>query len=316
MHKISNISNMDRVIKQRSAAACMKEGFSFLGKHIRNIIYSTWMYIVAVAIFMTIYFITFEKTITTPITAENALGILITLYLAYLLYNVCILFFTGRLFHLFREFRDTQKVQRLKPFQQFKTTCGMGLRSLVFYIWVMILSAPGLQLFSTLWSWIPQPHSQFGFGALAIAAMAIAIVAFISLIPLVHTFYKYVLDGGSFLKMIGKSYGRAARHKGLIIATNMLTIILLSIIMGIVMLPFIIITLASTQSAIGVLLGDEAGVPSHFNALLYITYFVTFVVIITCTIMAYATLLYLYGSIEAQEDEREKYINQTETKES
>jgi len=32
--------------------------------------------------------------------------------------------------------------------------------------------------------------------------------------------------------------------------------------------------------------------------------------------MAYATLLYLYGSIEAQEDEREKYINQTETKES
>ena len=307
---------MDRVIKQRSTAACMKEGFSFVGKHIRNIIYSTWMYILAVAFFMAIYFVTYGKTLTTPITTEKAFGIIITLYLAYLLYNLCFLFLTGRLFHLFREFRDTQRVPRLKPFQQFKTTCSMGIRSMVFYIWIMILSAPGLQLFSTLWSWLPKPHSPFGFWAMLILLVLIAIVAFISLLPLVHTFYKYVLDGEGFLKMIGKSYGRGARHKGLIFAVSFLTGILLIIITFIIMTPFFIITLASTQSAIGVMLGDPSGTPSYFNALIYITYFITFVVIIICSFMAYASLLYLYGSIEAQEDEREKYINQTETKES
>ena len=91
--------------------------------------------------------------------------------------------------------------------------------------------------------------------------------------------------------------------------------ILVAVILGFVLLPMMIVSGAFTQSVIGILQGDESGVPSYFPWLMRITYLVSMIASVLVSIYCYSSMLYVYGSIEAQENERENYIIQQETNE-
>ena len=310
MDTVSKETNI--VIKQRSTAACIKEGFRLISTQLKNLLYSSWLPVLLTALFMSLYFLLFIEVMVIPMLADVGLGTLVMMYIFYVLYSLCGILLTGRLFLLFRDYRDTGRIPRLRPMQGMKDTLRMAGRAFLFQIWIILLAAPGTQLFKILLKWIPRPESLTSMSFLIAGLVVVGIIAIISLIPLVHTFYKYVLDGGSFLKMIGKSYSRGARHRGKIISVAVLSGAIITVLLGFIMLPMIIVTSAFTQSVIGVLQGDDTGVPSYFPWLMRITYLVSMVIVLLVTIYCYCTMLYAYGSIEAQENDREKYMNQQE----
>ena len=310
MDTVSKETNI--VIKQRSTAACIKEGFRLISTQLKNLLYSSWLPVLLTALFMSLYFLLFIEVMVIPMPADVGLGTLVMMYIFYVLYSLCGILLTGRLFLLFRDYRDTGRIPRLRPMQGMKDTLRMAGRAFLFQIWIILLAAPGTQLFKILLKWIPRPESLTSMSFLIAGLVVVGIIAIISLIPLVHTFYKYVLDGGSFLKMIGKSYGRGARHRGKIISVAVLSGAIITVLLGFIMLPMIIVTSAFTQSVIGVLQGDDTGVPSYFPWLMRITYLVSMVIVLLVTIYCYCTMLYAYGSIDAQENDRENYMNQQE----
>ena len=309
------LQDTNSVVKQRSSAACIKEGFRFITSHFRSLFHSAWVPVLVTALLMTVYFLFFIEMMVIPMPTDVSIGTMVIMYVSYVLYSLSGLLLTGRLFMLFKEFRDTGRVPRLKLTSGWKQTLKMAGRAFIFQIWIILLASPGTQLFSIIGQWLPKPQSLTGLGFMTAGLIVVAIIAFISLIPLMYTFYKYVLDGGSFMKMVGKSYARGARHRGKIVAVGILSGILVAVILGFVLLPMMIVSGAFTQSVIGILQGDESGVPSYFPWLMRITYLVSMIASVLVSIYCYSSMLYVYGSIEAQENERENYIIQQETNE-
>ena len=265
------LQDTNNVVKQRSSAACIKEGFRFITSHFRSLFHSAWAPVLVTALLMTVYFLFFIEMMVIPMPTDVSIGTMVIMYVSYVLYSLSGLLLTGRLFMLFKEFRDTGRVPRLKLTSGWKQTLKMAGRAFIFQIWIILLASPGTKLFSIIGQWLPKPQSLTGLGFMTAGLIVVAIIAFISLIPLMYTFYKYVLDGGSFMKMVGKSYARGARHRGKIVAVGILSGILVAVILGFVLLPMMIVSGAFTQSVIGILQGDESGVPSYFPWLMRIT---------------------------------------------
>ena len=298
-------------MKQRSAAACIHEGFAFIGRHLRALLYSTWAYLLLTAALLAPYLIIFFNTLSVPQGYELKTSVLVIMYLLYVLYNLSMQLLIGRVFHLFREYRDHGIVPRLKPFQELKTTCKMALRSFIFSVWIMILSAPGLQLMDLVIQWIPMPQGTLSLTLFIIGLVLVCVLVVICLLPLVFTYYKYVLDGEPFLQMVGKSYKQGSHYKGRMIAAILLSTILLSVILAFLMLPMLILSVASSLSNIGQMMGDPSGLPSYFQLLMGVTFFLSLAILIYVSFASYTTMFYVYGSIEAQEKERDTYLTQT-----
>lgn len=309
--QVKNNADYNIVMKQRSTAACIREGFSFIGRHLRALLKSTWTLLLLTAVTMAAYLMVMIQVRAVPEGYEVATRALVILYVAYVAYTLSTALLTGRLMTVLKAFRDTGIVPRLKIAQGWKDTIRMALRSLLFSVWIALLAAPGNQLIGLVAKLLPTPESTVTRWALIIGGIVLMVIAVISLLPLFFTYYKYVMDGGSFLRMLGPTYKKGSHHKAKILVTGILTAILLAVTTSLLLVPMLILVMASTLSAVGVMLGDPSGLPSYFTVLIATTFVVTLFVTLYINMAMGSTGLYLYGSIETQENERNQYLNKT-----
>jgi hypothetical protein len=74
----------------------------------------------------------------------------------------------------------------------------------------------------------------------------------------------------------------------------------------VVSIPSIILSNVQISSAIGVSEGDASGLPTYFNVLIIITLIISMLICSFVSLWQTVVVYYLYGSIEAQNREREK----------
>ena len=135
------LQDTNSVVKQRSSAACIKEGFRFITSHFRSLFHSAWAPVLVTALLMTVYFLFFIEMMVIPMPTDVSIGTMVIMYVSYVLYSLSGLLLTGRLFMLFKEFRDTGRVPRLKLTSGWKQTQKMAGRAFIFQIWIILLAA-------------------------------------------------------------------------------------------------------------------------------------------------------------------------------
>ncbi len=131
-------------------------------------------------------------------------------------------------------------------------------------------------------------------------------------LPFSYIIFNYMFDGHiSFPSLLSRRFGVAIRHWGSIFIVALVTGILVMLFTIITELPANILYIANLQSQIGMLQGDPQGMPT------YMTWMNLIVFAIAGFIQAYVHLstlfpyFFLYGSLEAQEEEREELNRQS-----
>lgn len=126
-------------------------------------------------------------------------------------------------------------------------------------------------------------------------------------LPLMYVLMKYVMESPcGYWPTLARHYSRGLRHWGSLFNVFFLSTLLVALVSMVIALPATILNIANQQAHLGQLMGDPLGMPSYIAPLTFCTAmlcsFLDFYVSQTTLIHNY----YLYGSIEAKEQEREQ----------
>lgn len=133
------------------------------------------------------------------------------------------------------------------------------------------------------------------------------VVAALLALPLMHVLMKYLMEAPcGYWRTLSLHYGRGMRHWGMLLLVFFLSSLLVQLTALVVMMPAHILNFANQQAYAGQLIGDPLGMPGYILPL-------TFGTLMLCSFLQFyisqVTLMhnyYAYGSIEAQETEREQ----------
>jgi hypothetical protein len=138
--------------------------------------------------------------------------------------------------------------------------------------------------------------------------LLMVLVATVFALPLFYTYIRYILtDGTGFWRTIASHYGTGLRRWGFIFLVIFMTTLIGWVCYIITSLPAIILSMAGNEANMGLLAGDPNGLPS------YIGWMSAIVFLLIGFIQAYVLLsflfplYYMYGAIEAHEQEKNKF---------
>ena len=296
---------MIQLVKQRSYAACIKEGFRLVADNPWKLFRSTWPYLLFAAICLWIYYIimaSLQMVQGAPLTLLG-IGLLVG---SYVLLIVGMLFYSGRIMLLFRGIREKGRLERIGAFRQFGATsrCALRLLPLALMEFLLTLLFAMLSPFAIVWAL--KQHTTTMLVCVAIGIIAVGLLLIIFFMPFMQSFYHALINDGKYWELLKTGYRHGFHFKGRILVTNILAFLLFSVACIVIALPLTIIMSANIFSNVGVLMGDPSGIPSYFPWLTAATYIISFFMLYFAGIFLYASNLFVYGSIEAQIEEQEK----------
>ena len=131
------------------------------------------------------------------------------------------------------------------------------------------------------------------------------------LLPLAYITTRYILnDGIGFWKQLKIGYGIGMRRWGFIFIVVLVAVIVELLLLMLLSLPATILSLANTQSVIGVAMGDPYALPSYMPALAAGTFLIIGFLQAYVMLSVLFPIYYMYGSIDAQEQEKQDFNNQ------
>jgi len=135
----------------------------------------------------------------------------------------------------------------------------------------------------------------------------LVLLLIVVVLPIYYLSMRYLdKDEMRFWKHFFNCYKRGLRYTGYIFLTLFMCGIIIGILMAVVYMPIMTLYVANAASFIGMMNGDAPDMPTYFPILFWvtalITHFVSFFVMTYEVIVCYL----MYGSIEKQEEDRQK----------
>ena len=304
----------EELIKSRGYRATIKAAYNLFTDNYKVILKHIWPYALALAVILGFFILNQFKTYgqvpsLTDMLVSGAL-MLFTIVAEIVFYGRTMMLFNGQSF--------TWNILRA-----LKATLWMILLVVVFTLIIIGISA-AFGSFSTgtadSATGIPQTdpmiqmqQQQTIFAKNMMIAMLAMTILSLLLLPIVYVYIKYFVETDThFHKILFKNLKTGMKHWGYIFLTLLVVSICISVIGLIISLPLIILFTAYGFSIQGVMQGDEAGIPGYFTPLAYgvslVSYFIYAIMILFSLFVAY----YIYGSIEAKEQEKRNLKLNTE----
>ncbi len=191
----------------------------------------------------------------------------------------------------------------LKPSPQMMLRTLKGVFLTVVFVVLPVLLFIGLMIIANTWS--PNFIIRHLITTSALFVIFMTICLLIEL-PLLYVLMKYLMEAPcGYLKTLKKNFGRGMRYWGGLFLVFFVSTLLVIITAAIVMLPAHILSFANQQAHLGVLMGDPLGMPSYVLPLTFLTVTLcSFIQFYICQVTLVHNY-YIYGAIEAKEDERE-----------
>lgn len=315
---------IENIYSESSFAGCIKKGFNYV---IRN----PWLvtrvmgpWALVSSIMVVLYYAQSIKMgnqlLTTGITDTSSLY---SLFLYTILYAIFSFLFTVRLMIFFRrnqncvekkelnkqlnegENIEVQKVAALGMKDRFRELLHYSLIALPYLIWgyiITILSTLGITNLASV-ALVQQSTTTicFVFGII----LVLICLAIIFALPLVHTFYHTMMKNGE--GGFRKQYRAAFRYKGKTFSVIIMAGILTSLLTFTPFMPAAVSYLAYSSSINNLLFYDDPVIiTSSGYTLMFIASVISTTVCTLISITYYASLLFLYGTITIQTQNRKK----------
>lgn len=279
--------------KNRSFSSCLLSAYQLFNKNFRSILRVTWLPVLLNALFGGLFITLNVRHAKVQAFADAHTGIYLILYVFTILACIaCTIWAWTRLLSLFNGWKRRKNALRLL----FLFFCNVIITTIV-------LTVLFLPVIYAIYRKGVAPQMFLADNWLII--LVLTIVGILLTTPLVYSSMHYLFcDEARYLKGLPKTYATGLRHLGFIIITLFLTGIITGIISLLISLPQIILSMAQTVSAIGVLQGDPDGMPGYFLALHGSTSAMTTFLLFYLSTFEFLVAIFMYGSIEKQREER------------
>ena len=283
----------DILLKVRSSRGCISAGYRLYTGHFKHIFRYSWLAALIFALFCSVsgaLMIMMPKLM--PITA------------AILLIVECL--FASYGFSVLKQHQTLGSI--LRPAKWFSIDTHIFVRTIKCWLCVLVIYMIASVLIVGL------GFVAFKYLALYTAIGCTALVTLVILcllLPLAYITMRYILnDGIGFWKQFRIGYGVGMRRWGFIFIVVLVACIVELLLMMLLSLPATILSMANTQSMFGVAMGDPYALPSYMPALAAGTFLIIGFLQAYVMLSVLFPIYYMYGSIDAQEQEKQDFNNQ------
>lgn len=303
----------EELIKSRGYRATIKAAYNLFTDNYKVILKHIWPYALALAVILGFFILNQFKTYGQVPSLSN---LLVSFALMIITFAAEIVFF-GRTMMLLNKQSFTWNILRYV-----KATLWLILLIIVLSLIVGGVAA-AFGYFSTRTTdavGIPQTdpmilmqQQQMLYFKNMMVGMLVMTVLSLLLLPIVYIYMKYFVEPDThFHKIFFKGWKTGMKHWGYIFLTLLVVTICIGIVSLIISLPLIILFTAYGFSIQGVAQGDDPGIPGYFTTLAYsvsvVAYFIYAFLMLFIMFVSY----YIYGSIEAKEQEKKNLNLSTE----
>ena len=282
----------DLLLKDRSSRACISAGYRLYMSNFKRIFRASWL---AALVFAALVSIGGTMMILRPQLALIALPLTI----------IIDALFTSYGFSVLKQHQESGTISWAAHWYSFDThvftrtlkawLCMIAI-SLIISCLIAVVSVTLINYLST-------------YTALA-TIVVIALTVFVFILPLTYTNLRYILtDGTGYWSNLFGCYGKVMRRWGFIFLVVFMTTLIGWVFYVFTSLPAIILSMAGSEANKGFLYGDPYNLPSYIgwlSALVFLLIgFIQAYVMLSCLFPLY----YMYGSIEAHEQEKNKFNN-------
>lgn len=282
----------DLLLKDRSSRACISAGYRLYMSNFKRIFRASWL---AALVFAALVSIGGTMMILRPQLALIALPLTI----------IIDALFTSYGFSVLKQHQESGTISWAAHWYSFDThvftrtlkawLCMIAI-SLIISCLIAVVSVTLINYLST-------------YTALA-TIVVIALTVFVFILPLTYTNLRYILTNGTgYWSNLFGCYGKGMRRWGFIFLVVFMTTLIGWVFYVFTSLPAIILSMAGSEANKGFLYGDPYNLPSYIgwlSALVFLLIgFIQAYVMLSCLFPLY----YMYGSIEAHEQEKNKFNN-------
>ena len=283
----------DILQKVRSSRGCISAGYRLYTGHFKHIFRYSWLAALVFALFCSVsgaFMIMMPRLI--PITA------------AILLIMECL--FASYGYSVLKQHQTLGSI--IRPAKWFSIDTHIFVRTIKCWLWVlMIYILVAAIMVGVIYVAIKFLQLYTAIGCIALGALVILCL----LLPLTYITMRYILnDGIGFWKQLKIGYGVGMRRWGFIFIVVLVAVIVELLLLMLLSLPAIILSIANTQSMFGVAMGDPYALPSYMPALAAGTFLIIGFLQAYVMLSVLFPIYYMYGSIDAQEQEKQDFNKQ------
>lgn len=287
------------LLVSRSFSACIKAAYVLITTNIKTVVRKTWLAALILSIALT-----FNVLLMVPDMNIAALGLSHPWAVLALTIVAFIVFFAASLWML----SLTVSMLNGQPMKSnlLRSLIILAIEFVIFGIAIICFYVGTTHLLAgTAATTESAATASSGWTSPLLIGLSILIIAFT--LPCGYSFLSYLIDPNtSFKRVFGHDYKIGFKHWGFLFIVFFITLIILSVIAIVIMVPFISILLAQISNQLGMLGGDPNGAPSYLYGLLVVTTILTMFLLLYVVMWLFFVNYYAYGSITKQEQERKE----------
>lgn len=297
---------INELFKHRSVTSCMKESYDLLTSHPKDLVKQTWKAFLPYALLTALFM--YLRMPNKFLHDWGEASPLLSFFLQSIVYVgiLVALFFVGAA--LWRWITDKPFGETLKRFT-LVSICSYAVMLVVVFILIIsfIVAAVGLGI--SLDKTVGGSDTVGHVGLFALVMLLECCVMLAIALPFAYVIPRYMLlEEGKALKT-WKSFKTGFRHSGSIFKMAFLGGLIMMVCNIVFYLPMTILAGAQMYSQLGALDGDPVGVPGYFTPLFIIVATLVFFAYTYISSWLFTSFVYLYGSIEHDEQEKCRIIS-------
>lgn len=282
--------NEDILLKDRSSRACISAGYRLFMSNFKRIFRASWL---AALVFAALVSVGGTMMILQPQLALIVMPVTILIDVLFVTYG----------FSALKQHQETGSIGWTVRWYSFDSR--IFFRTLVAWLCTFVISL----VFGSLIGVVAVLLASYLSEYTALSSIAIvSLLVFALILPMTYTNMRYVLtdDKGYWGNLFGY-YGRGMRRWGFIFLVVFMTALIGGVCYIFTSLPAIILSLAGNEANTGFLYGDPYNMPSYIGWLSAVVFLLIGFIQAYIMLSFLFPLYYMYGSIEAHEQEKNKF---------
>ena len=285
----------DILLKARSSRGCISAGYRLYTGHFKHIFRYSWVAALIYALFCSV---SGAMMIMMPRLMPITAAILIIVECLFASYG----------FSVLKQHQTYGSIRR--PTKWFSIDTHIFMRTLKCWLWLLAIAIVIGVIIGGMSAVAVKYLDYSAYTAVGFFTLG-SLVILCLLLPLAYVIMRYVLnDGIGFWKQLKIGYGVGMRRWGFIFVVVLVAIIVEVLLMLLLSLPALIISMANTQSMVGVAMGDPYAMPSYMPALAAGTFLIIGFLQAYVSMSVLFPIYYMYGSIDAHEQEKQDFNKQ------
>lgn len=284
----------DILLKDRSSRACISAGYRLYLSNFKRIFRASWL---AAIVFAIVISAGGTLMILRPQTALIALPLILIFDALYAAYG----------FSVLKQHQETGSIGWAAHWYSLDT--HIFVRTLKAWFWMIIINVVVGALLGTVCVMALGYLSTYtALGSIAVVTLLVLFL----ILPLSYTNMRYVLtDGTGYWSNLFGKYGTGMRRWGFIFLVVFMTTLIGYVCSAFTSLPAMILSLAGNEANRGFMMGDPYNMPSYIGWLSAAVFLLIGFIQAYIMLSILFPLYYMYGSIEAHEQDRNKFNKET-----